>query len=258
MRNEVYVIGIVREIKPEGDKKILELEDMTTNIPVIFESIPEGVEVDDVIAVRAISGGKVLFGKEVMFPDIPIRPPTTGRGKAIFISDLHLNEAPEKDIERLFSWFERSEIVNIFIAGDTGDNKILEAFAERNPRKSFLIIPGEGNEYPHLPQEFTAKNITSLSNPSMVDINGVKILIVHKADQTMLKKRYIGKPTSIMTDDYLVMDEIPDIVHFGHTHIPQITNYKSVTMINSGSMMSEFKPVIVDFSSRNAEFAKVE
>ena len=260
MRNEVFIIGIVREIKADGEKKILDLEDMTMNIPVIFETPVEGVEVDDVIAVRAISGGKVLFGKDVMFPDIPIRQPATGRGKAIFVSDLHLNEAPENDTERFFSWLERSEIKNIFIAGDVGDKKAFESFAGRNHGKNFFVIPGEsdGADYPQLPLQFTEKNITSLSNPSMIEINGVKVLMVHRAEQTMLKKRYIGKSSAIMPDDYLVMNDVPDIVHFGHTHVPQITNYKSVTMVNSGSVMSEFKPVIVDFSSRSAEFARVE
>ena len=258
MRNEVYVIGIVREIKEDGSKKILELEDMTTTVPVIFDGPTEGVEIDDVIAVKAVSGGKVLFGKEIMFPDIPIRSPSMGRGKAMFLSDLRLNEAPENEASRFFSWMERSDIKNIFIVGSLGDKKMLESFARNNPNKSFFVVSTEGYEYPQPPADFTEKNITSLSNPSMIEINGIKVLIIYNAEHMMIKKRYMGKPTTIIPDDYLVMDVVPDIVHCGFTGAPQITNYKSVTIVNSGSLMSEFRPVVIDFSDRNAEFARVD
>jgi len=30
-------------------------------------------------------------------------------------------------------------------------------------------------------------------------------------------------------------------------------NYKSVTIVNSGSLLAEFKPVVVDFATREAE-----
>jgi len=66
-RSEVYVIGIVRDIKEKDGKKIIDLEDKTATIPVIFEPADaDDLELDDVVAVKAISGGKVLFGKKVM------------------------------------------------------------------------------------------------------------------------------------------------------------------------------------------------
>ncbi|MBI2172734.1 MAG: metallophosphoesterase family protein [Candidatus Aenigmarchaeota archaeon] len=261
MRSDAYIIGIVREIREDGSKKVLELEDMTTNIPVIFDGpAAADVEIDDVIAVHAITGGKVLFGKEVLFPDIPIRSPTQGTGKACFVSDLHLEAAPEKEIERFFSWFDRSDIKNLFVAGDIGDRNSFQELAGRNNNKSFFVIPGEkdGADYPQTPMEFTQKNITSLSNPALVEMNGIKILITHNMSPALLKKRHIGKPTSVLSTDYMALEEVPDIVHFGHSHTPQIINYKSVTMVNSGSLLSDFKPVIIDFASRDAKFAKVE
>ncbi|MDI6721904.1 MAG: metallophosphoesterase family protein, partial [Candidatus Aenigmarchaeota archaeon] len=230
MRSEAYIIGIVREIKDDNGKKILDIEDMTTSIPVIFSAEEvQDVEVDDVIAIHAVTGGKVLFGKKVIFPDIPIRQPAKGNGKGCFVSDLHFDEAPDKDIEKFFSWLERSDIKNIFVAGDIGDKNVLETFAARNTGKRFFVIPGnkEGRDYPQIPLEVSAKNITSLSNPSLIEINGIKILMVHSASVLMLKKRYLGKPKTIAPDDYLVMDEVPDVLHCGHSHQAQIINYKS-------------------------------
>ncbi|MBI2579573.1 MAG: metallophosphoesterase family protein [Candidatus Aenigmarchaeota archaeon] len=261
MRNDACIIGIVREIKEDEGRKILDVEDMTTNVPVIFEpKDAEGVEIDDVVAMRVVTGGKVLFGKEVLFPDIPIRTPAKGRGKACFVSDLHLDEAPESDADRFFSWFERSDIKNLFVAGDIGAPAELEKFAKRMPSKNFYACPGERDSEgcPQMPLDFREKNIVSVSNPAMIEINGIKVLMMHKAPHDMLKKRHMGRPSAIIPEDFMVIEEVPDIVHIGHSHVPGITNYKSVTIVNSGSIMSDFRPVVVDFSSRVAEFAKVE
>lgn len=261
MRNDAYIIGIVREIKEESGKKILDMEDMTTNLPVIFEpKDAEGVETDDVIAIHAVTGGKVLFGKEVMFPDIPIRPPTKGRGKACFVSDLHLDEAPESEADRFFSWFERSDIKNLFIAGDIGDAKIMDKFAKRMPTKNIYTCPGnrDSQGYPQPPMGFEEKNIIPVSNPAIIEMNGIKILMIHDPRHDMIKKRHMGRPSTIIPEDFMVLDEVPDIVHAGHTHIPGITNYKSVTFVNSGSLLSDFRPVVVDFFTRQAEFMRVE
>jgi predicted phosphodiesterase len=69
----------------------------------------------------------------------------------------------------------------------------------------------------------------------------------------MLNKRYIGKDKTkfIFDKDYLVLEEVPDIVVFGHTHNPNIINFKSITLVNPGSLLTEFKPVVIDLSTRD-------
>jgi len=191
---------------------------------------------------------------KIMYPDIPLRPPAKGSGKACFISDLHLNESPIADTERFFSWLEKQEIPYLFIAGDTGDIEKLRGLIDQYCyEKTVFIIPGniDSDEYPQLPVDIKGKNIVSLSNPSMIELNNIKILLMHKADITMLKKRYLGKSKQILPEDYLVLEEVPDIVHHGHTHEPLITNYKSITLVNSGSVLTEFKPAVIDFSTHD-------
>jgi len=253
LRSEVHIIGLVKEIKEKNGKKVVELEDMTSTVPVLFDDIGD-LKLDDVVAVRAISAGNLLFGKKVLYPDIPLRQPTKGSGKACFISDLHLEESPTKDIEAFFSWFEKQEIPYLFIAGDTVDlEKIEDLIAEYCHEKNIFIIPGNMDveeDYPQLPLKFRNKKIVSTSNPSIIELNGVKILLIHNADLSMLKKRYLGKSKQILPEDYLVLDNIPDIVHCGHTHEPLVTNYKSVTLVNSGSPLNSFRPVVIDLATR--------
>ena len=267
LRKEVTVIGIVKDKKEKEEKQVLELEDMTGAVPVVFSSgvvDTASVDLDDVIAVRGISATRVIYGKEIIYPDIPLRSASSGSGKACFISDLHLNEAPTTDIKKFFKWFSQSDIKYLFVAGDIVDMAAFEKFIEEfNGRKTFVIIPGnmDNNEYPALPIKIHEKgekrNIVSLSNPAMVELNNIKILLVHDFNLSMLKKRYLGKSKDILEEDYLVLDEVPDIVHCGHTHEPFVRNYKSVTIVNSGSPLTEFRPVVVDFNTRAVEQVKI-
>lgn len=252
IREGVTVIGIAKEIKERDNKTIVELEDLTTTKNVIFDE-PVDLELDDVVAIEAVGAGEILYGKKILYPDIPLRPPARGFGKACFISDLHINVVPGPDVERFFSWFEKQDINYLFVAGDIVDKAAFEEYAKRLHGKTIFVIPGESDnqeDYPQLPQEFKATNIISLSNPSMIEINGIKILLVHNTDASALKKRYLGRSKVILPEDYLVLEEVPDIVHCGHTHKPHVVNYKSVTIVNSGSLLTEFKPVVVDFSTR--------
>lgn len=250
-RTEVYVIGMVKDIKEKDGKHVIDLEDTTANLPIIFDNI-EDVELDDVIAVKAVTGGKVLFGKKIIYPDIPLRNPTTGHGRGCFVSDLRLDEAPLKDAEAFFEWFGRQEIQYLFAAGNTGDTGLFEKLVDRYCYvKTIFVIAG--NELPKLPDKYSSSRIISLSNPAILEICGMKILMAQKADIKMLKKRHIGKSQTILDEDYLVLDEVPDIVHSGHSNEPYVTNYKSVTLVNSGSMLGDFKPIVIDFATRDVE-----
>jgi DNA polymerase II small subunit len=257
-RDEVHVMGIVKEIKPKDDKVVVELEDMTGTASVIFDkNETQGLEADDVVAVRAVSAGSVLFGKKLIYPDIPLRQPAKGSGKACFISDLHLDEAPINDFVMFLEWFEKQDIKYLFVAGDIGDTNAFEKHInETCYGKKIFVVPGnvDSDDYPQPAQQYKSKFIVPLSNPAMLDMNGVKVLLIHKMDIDMLKKRYLGHSKAIIPGDYLVLDEVPDIVHCGHTHEAQITNYKSVTIVNSGSLLSNFRPVVIDFSTREANY----
>ncbi len=248
-RDEVHVIGIVKEIKEKDGKKLVEVEDPTASIPVIFDDAD--VELDDVVAVQAVAGGRVLFGKKIIYPDIPLRTPVTGNGKGCFVSDLCLDESPAQDAERLFEWFGQSDVPYLFIAGKIGNTVELEKYVDKHCYIKTVFVIAEG-EIPSLPQHFKNSRIVSLSNPAMVEVGGLKILMAQRAGTATLRKRHLGT-SLVMDDDQLTLDEVPDIVLSGNSDEPYITNYKSVTLVNSGSLLGTLRPVVIDFSTREFE-----
>ena len=254
-RSEVHVLGIVKEIKEKDGKKVVDIEDPTGSVPVIFEAadFDADVELDDVVAIRALAGGKVLFGKKIIYPDMPLRQPTLGTGKACFVSDFRLDEASTKDAERFFEWFSQQDIPYLLVAGDLGDKELFERYVERYCYIKTVFVIAAGNEYPQTPLKFESNKIVSLSNPAIVELGGLKVLMIHKGNTTFLKKRYLGRSSAILDEDYLVLDEMPDIMHTGHGDTPFISNYKSTTIINSGSLLGTFTPVVANFATRDVE-----
>jgi DNA polymerase II small subunit len=144
-----------------------------------------------------------------------------------------------------------------------------EFLAEIPDRIRIIIAPGNHDAVrgpepqPKLPTEirrFFGKNVTFVGNPSMIELNGVKILIYHgsaledffhtlsisyqKPDigmREMLKRRHLapvyGKHTPIVPEksDRFVIETIPDILHCGHIHTFGVSRYHGVTLVNSGT-----------------------
>ncbi len=240
-REKVTTIGMVKNIKEREGKKIIELEDITGSINVIYKG---DVELDDVIAVRGMAAGNVIYADEVIYPDVPLRPPATGSGRILLMSGLDLDEAPETKIEKLRDVFN-NDYDYCIIVGNVGDVKKLESLL---PSKKTFVVPGikDSNKYPSPP--INVSGAIPLSNPSMIDINGVKILMVTNFKMDMIRKRYLGKSSLILDEDFLVMDEIPDIIVSNGP--PNIKNYKSITIINCGTLLDTMRPVIVDLKTR--------
>jgi DNA polymerase II small subunit/DNA polymerase delta subunit B len=262
-RNEVHVIGIIKDIRQKESKTVLEIEDTTATTPIIFEKDSvNGVELDDVVAIRAVSARNILFGKQIIFPDVPLRQPTIGRGKICMISNLNLHEAPRSDVEKFFSWLGTEDIRSVFVAGNIGDTAAFENYVDRYcANKTIFVVPGERDSkelYPQTAIKFSRDNIISLSNPAIVRVGDINVLLIHDFNTIMLKKRYLGKAKRITEDDYLVLEDIPDIVCYGHSNEPQITNYKAVTIACSGSLMATFRPIVIDLATREASQVNLE
>ena len=135
-----------------------------------------------------------------------------------------------------------------------------------------IIIPGNHDSaraaepQTPIPKEFVEgldklDNVHLLGSPSYLKVHDVEILMNHgnsifdisaaitpiPHESTtlpmieMLRNRHLvpiyGRKTPIApsSEDYLVIDRIPDIFHVGHTHIAEDGEYKGVTLISSGS-----------------------
>lgn len=108
-------------------------------------------------------------------------------------------------------------------------------------------------------------NVYMLSNPCVVSLNDVEVLMFHGQSiddivqttgqmeydkpvpimKQMLKCRHLspiyGNRTPIAPDseDYMVIDRVPDVLHTGHVHVMGIGQYKNTLVINSGTWQGQ-------------------
>jgi len=111
--------------------------------------------------------------------------------------------------------------------------------------------------------DFKLDNIHLVTNPSYIKIHGVNVLAYHGTSLDSVIQAIPGcsyaKPETAMVEilrrrhlspiyggnkvlptrrDYLVIDEIPDILHMGHIHKNGAINYHGTLVINSGTWQS--------------------
>lgn len=147
-----------------------------------------------------------------------------------------------------------------------------------NIRSDIKIIIAPGNHdasrvaepQPAVPKEYAKAlydldNVEFISNPGVVSLDGINVLIYHgrsfddlvmavkeftyeKSDLLMeeiLKKRHLAPiygertPLASELEDYLVIDEIPDIFHTGHIHVNSYRRFNGIHLINSGTFQTQ-------------------
>ena len=139
-----------------------------------------------------------------------------------------------------------------------------------------FIIPGNHDPgrralpQPAIPEKhnmnlWNRENFFMMGNPALLDLNGVKILMFHgqslddvvgttpglsyaqpaKAMRALLKTRHLspiyGKRTPIAPEleDFMVINDVPDIFHSGHVHVVDLDMYKGTLIVNSGAWQSQ-------------------
>ena len=120
-----------------------------------------------------------------------------------------------------------------------------------------------------IPKEFASElynidNVLMVGNPAFFSMHNVKTLVYHgdtifdiieriRVPQNdvvspmiqMFKKRHLGpmygKKTGMSPEkeDYLVIEDIPDLLHTGHVHVNGHTVYRGTTLINSGTWQAQ-------------------
>ncbi|MDR3223939.1 MAG: DNA-directed DNA polymerase II small subunit [Methanobrevibacter sp.] len=145
-------------------------------------------------------------------------------------------------------------------------------------RSDIKIILGPGNHdasrvaepQTAIPEKYAKSlyqlnNVEFVSNPAVVDIEGFNTVIYHgrgfddlamtikgmsheKNDllmEKMLKMRHLAPiygertPLASELEDYLVINETPDILHTGHVHINKYKLYNGIHLINSGTFQTQ-------------------
>jgi len=250
--------------------------------------------------------GGILFVDDLYFPDVPrtYEPSTADRHvKAALISDIHVGsqEFMTDAWSRFASWLhtEAAERIEyLLIAGDMVEGvgvypdqdeelDIVDIFDQyRRFSEHLKEVPGDieivmipGNHdavrlaepQPGFDEELrsimTAHDARIVSNPAVVTLEGVSVLMYHgvsldeviaelpdgkasydephRAMYQLLKKRHVapqfGGHTRLAPEekDYLVMDEVPDIFHTGHVHKLGWGKYRNVMAVNSGCWQAQ-------------------
>ncbi len=250
--------------------------------------------------------GGILFVDELYFPDIPrtYRPSTADRHvQAALISDIHVGsqEFVADAWSEFTSWLhtpEAARIEYLLIAGDMVEGvgvypdqdeelDIVDIFDQYRAFSEYLkevpddieivMIPGNhdavrlAEPQPGFDEELrdvmSAHDARIVSNPAVVTIEGVSVLMYHgvsldeviaelpeekanydephRAMYQLLKKRHVapqfGGHTRIAPEsrDYLVMDEVPDVFHTGHVHKLGWGKYRNVLAVNSGCWQAQ-------------------
>ena len=124
---------------------------------------------------------------------------------------------------------------------------------------------------PPIPQEYAkslyelGKQIMILGDPTHLNVEGVDILLTHgdsiddlvtqlpgtsytepaSSMKALLQKRHLaplyGGKTELapLSRDWMVIENPPDVVHFGHAHHNAVDKYRGVQIINSGTFQSQ-------------------
>ncbi|MGI0010587.1 MAG: DNA-directed DNA polymerase II small subunit [Nitrosopumilaceae archaeon] len=223
---------------------------------------------------------------------------------AVLISDLHVGSKyfMEKEFGEFVSWLSSSDPIAkkvrfVLVCGDVVDGvgifpnqdkelvlvdigqqmaKAAQMLDKIPKHIKVFIIPGNHDPgrralpQPAIPEKhnldlWNKENFFMLGNPSMIALNGVKVLMFHgqslddvvgstpglsysqpaKAMRTLLKARHLspiyGKRTPIAPEieDMMVIDEIPDIFHSGHIHVVDLDMYKGTLIVNSGAWQTQ-------------------
>ena len=244
--------------------------------------------------------------KDVIFPDIPehVASKSGTESYVALISDLHVGSKffMDKEFNDFISWLSSddeivSKIKFVCIAGDIVDgigiypnqdkelidiniNKQMSyaaALLQKIPKRMHVfLIPGNHDPGRRaLPQTALTslrdfqplENFSIIGNPSLVELNKVKLLMFHgqslddviatvpglsyskpvEAMKILLKSRHMSPiygnrtPIAPESEDMLVMDDVPDIFHAGHVHITEVGRYKGTLIVNSGAWQKQTK-----------------
>ena len=147
--------------------------------------------------------------------------------------------------------------------GDISDVKII--IAPGNHDASRLAEPQPAIPEDYAKELYDLKTTEFVSNPALVSLDGIKVLIYHgrsfddmamtvkgmshqESDLIMkelMEKRHLAPiygertPLASEIEDHLVIDDIPDVFHTGHVHINSYKRYKGIHLINSGTFQSQ-------------------
>ena len=284
---DLHAMGTTEDIKKQGS--------LITTDQMIMLELENGGKSQSLVIKNIISPD---------IPDhLPNR--AKSKSYVVLISDLHVGSKyfMETAFMKFLNWMSSAddEIVRkikfLCIGGDlidgigiypNQDKELLELninsqmshvmdLLSRIPKHiNVFVIPGNHDPgrralpQPSIPRQnseklYTFQNFKMLGNPSLIELNGVKILMYHgqslddiigtipdlsyakpaEAMKVLLRARHLspiyGERTPIAPEqeDHMVITEVPDIFHSGHIHVLDAQNYRGTLIVNSGTWQGQ-------------------
>lgn len=255
--------------------------------------------------VGTVNDRGLLIAQSLVRPDIPTRRAFHGAPdhvRAAFMSDIHVGSRTflEDKWSKVSSWLGSSDelaqsIRYLVVSGDVVDGigvyprqdeelviddiygqyeALARMMAVLPDRVTAVMLPGNHDAvrpaepqptFPQSIQKLFNGNVIFAGNPSLLSLEGVRVLAYHgrsmddlvsaipgmsyhrpiDAMKAMLRMRHLapiygGKtPIAPEAEDHLIIDEIPDIFVTGHVHSVGVESYRGLTLVNSSTWQAQ-------------------
>src|SRR5438477_7229633 len=255
--------------------------------------------------VGTVNGKGLVIAASLVRPDLPTTkafPGASGHARVAFMSDIHVGSRTflEGKWSRVSEWLGGADEVAqsvryLVVSGDVvdgigvyprqdeeltiddiyGQYEALAGMISALPdRLAVVLLPGNHDAvrpaepqpaFPTSIQKLFDSNVIFAGNPSVLSIEGVRILAYHGRSmddlvssisglsyqrpldgmKAMLRMRHLapiygGKtPIAPEAEDHLIIEEVPDIFVTGHVHAVGVDQYRGVVLVNASTWQAQ-------------------
>jgi DNA polymerase II small subunit len=255
--------------------------------------------------VGTVNDHGLLIAKSIVRPDIPTSKPFRGTHdhvRAAFMSDIHVGSRTflEDKWSKVSGWLAGEDEVArsiryLVVIGDVVDGigvyprqdeelaiediygqyeALARMIAALPDRLAVIMLPGNHDAvrpaepqpaFPTSIQKLFDSNVIFAGNPSLLSLEGVRVLAYHgrsmddlvsaipgmsyqrpiEAMKAMLRMRHLapiygGKtPIAPEAEDHLIIADVPDIFATGHVHAAGVDQYRGVVLVNASTWQAQ-------------------
>jgi DNA polymerase II small subunit len=255
--------------------------------------------------VGTVNAKGLLIARSLVRPDLPNAksfPGTRGHGRVAFMSDIHVGSRTflEDKWAKVSEWLGKDDeiarsIRYLVVSGDVVDGigvyprqdeeltiddiygqyeALARMIGALPDHLAVILLPGNHDAvrpaepqptFPTSIQKLFDSNVTFAGNPSLLALEGVRVLAYHGKSmddlvssipglsyrkpldgmKAMLRMRHLapiygGKtPIAPEAEDHLIINEVPDIFVTGHVHAVGVDQYRGVVLVNSSTWQAQ-------------------
>src|SRR2546422_962780 len=296
---DAFIPASFRRLEDEADR-IAVLLPSESAVASEFAVLDEVVGV-----VGTVNDRGLVIAQSIIRPDLPTVKAFRGTQhhvRAAFMSDIHVGSRTflEDKWSKVSAWLGGADeiagsIRYLVVSGDVVDGigvyprqdeelaiddiygqyeALARMVADLPDRLCVGMTPGNPDAvrpaepqpaFPTSIQKLFDSNVIFAGNPSLLSVEGVRILAYHgrsmddlvsaipgmsyarplEAMKAMLRMRHLapiygGKtPIAPEAEDHLIIDEIPDIFATGHVHAAGVDQYRGVVLVNSSTWQAQ-------------------